>query len=144
MHRSGIILAVGLALAGCAALQPDRDAPPPEAAPEPVAADAVVDDAADETVAAPPPQRPQPGAGALGRTVASLGNPAEGGLWLVTGLVTQPGQGRVRDVQSGTTVVLELRPSGGARDGGSRLSLEGYRALGLSPVALPVLDVFRP
>ena len=97
----------------------------------------------DQTTAAERAAATAPGAGGapLGETLASLGNPAEGGFWLRTGLVTDARQGRVV-TQGGATVQLELRPSGNAPGAGSQLSLPAFRALDLPLTDLPRLTVF--
>ena len=84
-----------------------------------------------------------PGAGGarLGDTLASLGNPAEGGFWLRTGLVTESRQGRA-ETAAGASVRLELRPSGSAPGAGSQLSLAAFRALEVPLTDLPRLTVF--
>ncbi len=84
---------------------------------------------------------PGPG-GDLGETIASLGSPSEGGAWLRTPMVGSPQSGRVVDEESGRELDVELRPSGGVPGTGSRLSLEGYQALGINPTELPRLRVF--
>lgn len=82
-----------------------------------------------------------PTAGAvLGQTVASLGNPAEPGFWLRTGLVQTVTPGRV-SAGSGAGVAVELRPSGNPAGGGSQLSLAAFRALNLSLTDLHRLEV---
>lgn len=81
------------------------------------------------------------GGAKLGRTIASLGDATEGGLWLKTALVTAPTKGRVVDVASGKAAAVELLPLSGG--GGSRISLSAMTALGFGPVDLPELDVFR-
>jgi len=77
----------------------------------------------------------------LGETVASLGPPAEPGLWLRTGLVDAPRAGRVTDIASGASVAVELRPSGRAPGAGSELSLSAFRAMDIALTALPRLRV---
>ncbi len=77
----------------------------------------------------------------LGETLASLGNPAEGGFWLRTGLVTEAQQGRV-ETRGGASVQVELRPSGSAPGAGSQLSLAAFRALEVPLTDLPRLTVF--
>ena len=143
------IIGVVWMLAGCAALlegrQPSDDAgmdstrtgatsatASPEAKPE-----IQPETGPEEQVAAAMPR------GVLGRTVASLGDPTQGGAWLVTGLVSQTAPGRVTDLATGTQARVELRPSGGAPGSGGRLSLAGFQALGLSLTALPELEVSR-
>lgn len=79
----------------------------------------------------------------LGTTIASLGPPAEAGLWLSTGLVTEVAQGRVEYPAAGTSVALELRPSGGAATAGSQISLAAMRLLEAPLTGLPELVVYR-
>jgi hypothetical protein len=78
---------------------------------------------------------------ALGETLASLGNPAEPGLWLETGLVDRPRPGRVV-APSGEALAVDLRPSGGPPGAGGRASLGLLRALGLPVTGLNTLRVF--
>lgn len=77
----------------------------------------------------------------LGETLAGLGSPAEPGFWLVTGLVDRNRQGRLL-AASGEAIAVELRPTGGAPGGGSRISLAAIRALGLPLTELSTLQVF--
>ena len=77
----------------------------------------------------------------LGTTIASLGPPTEPGIWLRTGLVTELVQGRV--AYQGTSVNVELRPSGGAASAGSQISLAAMRLLGAPLTGLPELTVYR-
>jgi len=74
----------------------------------------------------------------LGVTIASLGNPAEPGLWLETPLVTTPVAGRLV-TDTGKSAAVDLRPSGGS---GSRISLAAMRLLGLTLTDLPELTVY--
>lgn len=78
----------------------------------------------------------------LGQTLASLGSPADPGIWLRTGLVTQVGQGRVEVIGGGGELRVELRPSGSAPGGGSQLSLAAFSALGIPLTQLIELRVF--
>jgi hypothetical protein len=97
----------------------------------------VTDAAADATVAPPAPS----GEGRfLGFSVTSLGDATQPGLWLETPLVDAEGPGRVV-AENGRTLVVTLRPTGGAQGSGSRLSLAGFQALGLDLTALPTLTV---
>lgn len=83
---------------------------------------------------------PPPGVGSsLGRTVVSLGDPAEGGMWLKTPLVTseQPGQIRYR----GATVAVTLRPLNAEVGAGSQISVRAMQALGASLSELVEVDV---
>ena len=77
----------------------------------------------------------------LGTTIASLGSPVEPGIWLRTGLVTELVQGRVE--YQGTSVNVELRPSGGSATAGSQISLAAMRLLGAPLTGLPELTVYR-
>lgn len=76
----------------------------------------------------------------LGFSVISLGDASDPGLWLDTPLVTEEGPGQVIG-EDGRIVAVTLRPSGGERNSGSRLSLQGYDALGLPLSALPTVTV---
>ncbi|MBM9595343.1 D-galactarate dehydratase [Roseitranquillus sediminis] len=137
--KTHIALAALALLAGCATLSrevapdvPPRETPPEiarvVAAPSPPpgartaaqfdtttaeqrAAATAVDDAAEEE---------------LGSVVVSLGDPAQGGLWLRTPLVGAARAGRVV-TQAGRSGLVELIPS----DGGSRMSLAAMRLLDL-------------
>jgi hypothetical protein len=76
----------------------------------------------------------------LGFTVASLGDATAPGLWIETPLVSAEGPGRVV-AENGMQLVVTLRPSGGARDSGSRLSVAAFQELGIALTALPTLTV---
>ena len=80
------------------------------------------------------------GAQALGTTIATLGSPAEAGIWLKTPLVTELRQGRV-DYQ-GKSINIELRPSGGAAGSGSQISLAAMRLIAAPLTSRPELTVF--
>ena len=84
---------------------------------------------------------PATGGQRLGETLASLGNPAEGGFWLRTGLVSEPRPGRVQ-APGGASAQVELRPSGNAPGAGSQRSLAAVRAMALSLTDLHRLEVF--
>lgn len=86
---------------------------------------------------------PISGERALGRTVATLGNPAEAGFWLETPLVNKVTQGRVVSVATGESVAVELRPITGPAGAGSRISLAALRLLNVGLAGLHELDVFR-
>jgi hypothetical protein len=91
-----------------------------------------------EAAAAPAPA----GEAALGRTVASLGDPSAPGFWLETPLVSEVRQGRVRLAATGASVQVELRPIPGAATAGSRLSLAAMRLLGVGLTDLPEIEVY--
>lgn len=83
------------------------------------------------------------GGALLGETVASLGNPAEPGFWLLTPLVDAPVTGRIVSAATGRGTEVELRPSGGAPGSGSQVSLAAIRLLGVPLTDLAVLRVYR-
>ena len=139
---TALTLITGL-LAGCAALS-ERPDPAPEAPEPPPVQTTGAEDMApaprpDEAPATAVPAATGPSV--LGRTVASLGDPTQGGAWLATGLVSAPAPGRVTDLGTGAQAVVELRPS--AAGSGGRLSVAGFQALGLPLTALPDLEVAR-
>ncbi len=74
----------------------------------------------------------------LGTTVASLGDPTEGGLWLSTPLVDAPRAGRVVVEATGASARVDLLPG----DGGSRLSLAAMRLLKVPLTDLPRVTVY--
>ncbi|MDV7142533.1 D-galactarate dehydratase [Tropicimonas sp. TH_r6] len=78
----------------------------------------------------------------LGTTVASLGDPADPGFWAETGLVDQVTTGRLEFPGAGTSVKVELRPSGGSPGSGTRVSLPAMRVLEAPLTALPELVVY--
>ena len=75
------------------------------------------------------------------RTVAGLGDPSRPGLWLETPLVQSEGQGRVRLLSGGASVVVTLLPAPGPATAGSRLSLSAMRQLGAPLSDLVELEV---
>lgn len=115
------------------------DAPPPSAAARTV-------EQFDTTTAAErveAAEAPAPSTQArLGTTVASLGNPADPGFWAETPLVSAPRPGRLEYNATGKSVLVELRPSGGAAGSGTRVSLPALRVLEAPLTALPELVVF--
>ncbi|GKY88571.1 hypothetical protein [Sinisalibacter aestuarii] len=154
--RYALTIALALFPAACGQFAlPDEDlAPPPgmtRPMPRPGAggvapAGANTADAFDTTSAAEraaAQAAPEPaGEARLGRTVATLGNPADPGFWLETPLVTASRQGRVVAVANGKAVSLELRPIDGPQSAGSRISLPALRLLGVGLTGLHELDVF--
>lgn len=107
------------------------------------AADAVTVDQFDTTT----PEERAAAAGAsggaeVGRTVATLGNPADPGFWLETPLVDTVSEGHVKAVANGKSVQLELRPIDGAPGAGSRISLPALRLLEIGLTGLHELDVY--
>lgn len=84
---------------------------------------------------------PEMSIGTLGRTVASLGNASEPGLWLKTPLVKTERSGRVFYPETGKSVAVTLIPIDGPVTAGSRLSLAAMQALGAPLTGLPEIDV---
>jgi hypothetical protein len=97
----------------------------------------------EERAAAAAPPAQAASAGRLGTTVASLGPPAEAGIWLKTPLVTEVTRGRVEDPATGQIINVELRPSGGEPGSGSQISIAAMRLLNLPLTSLPELVVYR-
>ncbi len=83
------------------------------------------------------------GPGPLGTTVASLGDPARGGLWIRTPLTSTEGRARVTDTATGASVEVELLPLSGAAGSGSQISVEAMQALGAALTDLPTVRVTR-
>ncbi len=79
--------------------------------------------------------------GELGRSVVSLGNPADQSLWVETPLVSQVQNGRVIRTDTGAELAVQLRPG---PEGGARASLQTLLGLGLSPAALSELVIASP
>ena len=142
------------ALAGCSSpafqgvfgpvsSMPDTiSAPPRRAAPPPPDTATTVEEfdttsPADRAAAVVP--NATPGARALGTTIASLGSPADPGLWLKTPLVASLTAGQAE--YQGRAINLELRPSGGATGSGSQISLAAMRLIGAPLTSLPELAV---
>lgn len=127
-------------LAACGGLPFLRSADtPPPGPPDVVQEDPAetADLPADETGGKP---ADQVGAGPQ-RTVASLGDPAQSGLWLKTPLVTSQRPGKIKVVASGAMADVTLIPLAGDAGAGSRLSLQAMQALGVSPADLVELEV---
>ncbi len=118
-------------------LNPTPPPPPPVTA---VTAEQFDTTSQEERAAAVVTQAPA-AAQALGTTIASLGPPAEPGIWLKTPLVTTLTPGRVE--YQGKTINIELRPSGGAPGSGSQISLAAMRLLEAPLTSLPEVTVFN-
>ena len=78
----------------------------------------------------------------LGIAIASLGNPAETGFWVKSDLVSKPTKGRITDLSSGTQVNVDLFPAETAQSG-TQLSLSAMRALGVSLIDLPEVQLVQ-
>ena len=153
------ILGVGLALAGCSQMAGTtaRTERPAATAAQTSAATAVTRAPAPRPAARATPaqldtttpeqraaaaQAPAAAEQRLGTTVASLGNPAEGGFWVKTPLVDAPAQGRIVNPATGKSAKVELRPLTGGGTG-SQVSLPALQLLGVPLTALPTLEVYR-
>ncbi|MFI0395309.1 hypothetical protein [Paracoccus jiaweipingae] len=79
----------------------------------------------------------------LGRSVASLGDPTEAGLWVKTPLVKTAAPGRVVNPANGKSARVDLKPLGGPVSAGSQISLSAMRLLGISLTDLPEVEIFR-
>ena len=79
---------------------------------------------------------------ALGATIASLGDPAQPGLWIKTPLVSAPAKGRVVYPKNGKAVELDLIPLDGPKTAGSRMSLAALRVIEAPLTDLPEVQVF--
>ena len=87
--------------------------------------------------------KPEPaGETKLGTTIATLGSPADPGIWLKTPLVKTLVMGRAVYGANGKSVTLELRPSGGADGSGSQISLPAMRLLDAPLTGLLELTVY--
>ncbi len=131
-----------LCVAGCATL-----IAPPDDGPGVGTDDTAIAPSGAQRPLARPDQRPvvtepEVSVGTLGRTVASLGNPAEPGLWLKTPLVRAERQARVYSAKTDKSVSVTLIPIEGPKTAGSRMSLAAMQALGVSPADLVEVDVF--
>ncbi len=85
---------------------------------------------------------PTPAEGALGRTIATLGDPSRPGLWLETPLVRSATKGQVALPGSPVSITVELLPIPGPSGAGSRLSLAAMRLLGVALTDLPEIVVY--
>lgn len=131
--------------AAASSATPTADVPPP---PPPPPASANTAEELDTTTeeqraaATAAPARPAEESARLGTTIASLGPPAEPGIWIKTPLVTSVTMGRA-EAANGQSIAVELRPSGGAAGSGSQISLAAMRLLELPLTGLPELTLFR-
>ncbi|WP_439138675.1 hypothetical protein [Roseicyclus sp.] len=133
---------LALSLAACGVVDRTADAPLTIETP-PAGGPTTVDTATDQSLSSaevPIAEQPQAEGRFLGFSVTSLGDATIPGLWLETPLVNAPMTGRIV-AENGRQIAVELRPTGGARGSGSRLSLAGFTALGLQLTALSTLTV---
>ena len=133
-----------LVLAACAGPFRGPDRPASDIDPQaqvPAGPFAAIRPAARPAGGEPALQAGPPATGALGVTIASLGNAAQPGLWLETPLVRQRGAGQVG--YGGKTVTADLIPIPGPATAGSRASLQLMQALGAPLTGLPEFRVSR-
>ena len=137
----GFGLVFCVALSGCAVLERVQGPQATDALPEVVEdTDAPLRPQARPD-AATVEDAPEVSIGTLGRTVASLGNAAEPGLWMKTPLVQSERSGTVYYPETNKSVQVTLIPIDGPASAGSRLSLEAMQALGAPLTGLPEVDV---
>lgn len=79
----------------------------------------------------------------LGSTVASLGDPTEGGFWIKTPLVKSRGIGRIVNPANGKSAKVDLIPLDGPENGGSQVSLPALQLIGVSLTDLPRIEVYK-
>jgi hypothetical protein len=120
-------------------LDPTPPPPPPASANTAEELDTTTEEDRAAALAPPAPEAP---AGRLGTTVATLGPPADPGIWLETPLVDALTQGRVVDPATGKSVNVELRPSGGEPGSGSQISIAAIRLLEAPLTGILELEVF--
>ena len=144
------------ALAGCGTgvaglFQPreaplSAEAPPADGAEAGPPLSALASDAAEgaEATAGGDPAATPPSGGPereLGRTIATLGDATDPGLWAKTPLVTAAQPGRLVYPANGNSVQVELRPLAGDPGAGTQVSLAAFRGLGAPLTGLPELIV---
>ncbi|MBK1636262.1 hypothetical protein [Rhodovulum adriaticum] len=161
-HAIGLMAVLALALPGCTGLKipffggdrdrpvaqtPGADTPRPAArpgsTPPPPGADSAeafdTTSSAERSAAAATPTAPDR---LLGKTVASLGDPADPGFWALTPLVDRPQPGRLVYAATGKGVLVDLRPRAAAAGAGTQVSLAALRVLGVPLTALTELTVY--
>ncbi|MAQ35996.1 MULTISPECIES: D-galactarate dehydratase [Thioclava] len=157
LSRPILALTLMMPMAGCATLGlngPNASGPATTAAPDaaaPVATpvpkpSAKTADSFDTTTAeqrAEAAKKPVGGETKLGTTIASLGDPADPGFWVKTGLVKSETPGRIEDPKTGKSAKVTLIPSGKAAGSGSEVSLPALRLLEVPLTDLPELTVYK-
>ena len=119
-------------------LDPTPPPPPPVGANTVETLDTTTEEDRQAALAPPEPE----GEERLGTTLATLGSPADPGIWIETPLVSAVTPGRV-EVEGGESINIELRPSGGAPGSGSEISLPAMRLLNVPLTAIQELVVYR-
>ncbi len=79
----------------------------------------------------------------LGTTLATLGSPADPGIWIETPYVTEVAAGRAEVTSTGNSINIELRPSGGEAGSGSEISLPAMRLLEIPLTAIQEITLYR-
>ena len=135
----------GTPLASSAAQAPAVESAPLTAAPVAAAPIASAQPVKPAPVLAPPSSSAAPIASSpsfVGQktTVAGLGDPGRDGLWMETSLVSSRRNARLT-APNGKSLVVTLEPISGDAGQGSRLSIDGMRALGLPLTELVELKV---
>lgn len=115
-------------------------APAPKPAAKATAAQLDTTTAAQKAAAAKAPEVAEV---KLGSTVASLGDPTEGGFWIKTPLVKARGIGRIVNPANGKSAKVDLIPLDGPVGGGSQVSLPALQLLGISLTDLPTVEVYK-
>ncbi|MCF3972072.1 hypothetical protein [Paracoccus salsus] len=115
-------------------------APAPKAAARASAAQLDTTTAAQKSAAAEAPAAAET---RLGSTVASLGDPTQGGFWIKTPLVKARGIGRIFNPANGKSARVDLIPLDGPTSGGSQVSLPALQLIGVSLTDLPTIEVYR-
>jgi hypothetical protein len=134
------LLVAGVGLSGCAQVPTTGRDGAASAAVDPAPETAVLADPEADAPVVEASATPPAADGVLGVETVSLGDPAEAGLWVKTGLVTSEMPGLVR-AGNGEAVAVTLRPLGGA--GGPQISLAALQALGLPLTGLAPVTVAR-
>lgn len=88
-------------------------------------------------------QAPEVAETRLGTTIASLGDPTEGGFWIKTPLVSARGIGRIVNPANGKSAKVDLIPLDGPASGGSQVSLPALQLIGVSLTDLPTIEVYK-
>lgn len=112
--------------------------PVPDSMPEPIP----IADLPEAASLDPSPEAaPVPDTTGPAPTVAALGDPTRPGLWMETPLVSTERRGRITLAGTGASAEVTLIPIDAENTAGSRLSLEGFRALGAPLTELVELSV---
>lgn len=115
-------------------------APAPKPAAKATASQLDTTTAAQKVAAAKAPEASET---KLGTTIASLGDPTEGGFWIKTPLVKARGIGRIVNPANGKSAKVDLIPLDGGAGGGSQVSLPALQLIGVSLTDLPAIEVYK-